>query len=65
MDNYTTYTNIESLKPNNVYKITTNKDTFLVKFLGRNKDDGLHFVLVSNGHTIVIQNKDIIDIFAA
>ena len=63
MDTYSTPSDIDSLKPNNIYKITTTKDTFLVKFLGRNKDNGFHFVLVSNGHTIVIQKKDIISLF--
>jgi hypothetical protein len=63
MENYTIQIDIATITPNNTYKITTNKTTFLAKFVGRNKNEGLHFVLDSNKHTIVINPSDIIAIY--
>ena len=63
MENYTNQIDITTITPNNTYKITTNKATFLAKFVGRNKNEGLHFVLDSNKHTIVISVSDIIAIY--
>jgi hypothetical protein len=67
MDKYSNQINTSELIVNNIYKITTSKNTFLVKFIGKNKNEGMHFVIVSsntsNGHTIVLQDKDIVSLF--
>jgi len=63
MENYTNQTDITKIIPNNTYKITTNNGDILAKFVGRNKNEGLHFVLESNQHTIVLNHSDIISIY--
>jgi hypothetical protein len=63
MENYTNEIDIATITTNNTYKITTKKNTFLAKFVGRNKNEGLHFVLESNKHTAVLNTSDIIAIY--
>jgi hypothetical protein len=63
MDNYSKQIDINTIVINNVYKLITNKNVFLAKFVGRNKNEGLHFVLESNKHTIVVNASDILSIY--
>jgi hypothetical protein len=63
MDNYSKQIDINTIVINNVYKLITNKNVFLAKFVGRNKNEGLHFILESNKHTIVINASDILSIY--
>jgi hypothetical protein len=63
MDNYSKQIDINTIVINNVYKLITNKNVFLAKFVGRNKNEGLHFILESNKHTIVINASDIFSIY--
>ena len=63
MENYTNQIEINTIIPRNTYKIVTSKTTFLAKFVGRNKNEGLHFTLESNNHTIVINPVDVIAIY--
>uniref|UniRef100_A0A6C0DAP2 Uncharacterized protein n=1 Tax=viral metagenome TaxID=1070528 RepID=A0A6C0DAP2_9ZZZZ len=63
MDKYTNQIEESTLVINNTYKITTKKGDILAKFVGRNKNEGLHFVLETNKHTVVINPSDIIAIY--
>ena len=63
MDNYANQIDIATIVPNNIYKIITRKGVILAKFTGRNKNEGLHFILESNKHTIVMNTSDILSIY--
>jgi len=63
MDNYSKQINIGTIVPNNIYKLKTKNGMILAKFAGRNKNEGLHFILESNKHTIVINMSDIFSIY--
>jgi hypothetical protein len=63
MDNYSKQIDINTIVINNVYKLITNKNVFLAKFVGRNKNEGLHFVLDANKHTIVLKVSEIQNIY--
>jgi len=69
MDSYNNKINPSELIVGNTYKIKTEKTTILANFTGRNKIDGLHFVIVSNdnsnGHTIVLEQKLVFSIFSS
>ena len=58
MDHYTNQIEVSELVINNIYKIRTNNGIILAKFVGRNKDEGLHFVLESNKHHVVLNKSD-------
>jgi hypothetical protein len=62
MDHYTNQIEVSELVINNIYKITTKKGILLAKFVGRNKNEGLHFALESNNHTVVIKVSEIKEI---
>jgi hypothetical protein len=62
MDN-TNPIDLTELVINNIYKLKTKNSMFLAKFVGRNKNEGLHFVLESNKHTIVVNASDILSIY--
>jgi len=62
MDN-TNPIDLSELVINNIYETKTKNGMFLAKFVGRNKNEGLHFVLESNKHTIVINASDILSIY--
>ena len=62
MDN-TNPIDVSELVINNIYKLKTKNGMFLAKFVGRNKNEGLHFILESNKHTIVINKSDNVDIY--
>jgi len=62
MDN-TNPIDLTELVINNIYKITTKKGTILAKFVGRNKNEGLHFVLNANKHTVVLKVSEIQNIY--
>lgn len=55
--------NSSELIVNNLYKLKTKNGIILAKFVGRNKNEGLHFVLESNKHTIVLNTSDITAIY--
>jgi hypothetical protein len=63
MDHYTNQIEVSELVINNIYKIRTKNGIILAKFVGRNKDEGLHFILQSNKHTVVMNTTDIIAIY--
>jgi hypothetical protein len=55
--------NSSELVINNLYNLKTKNGIILAKFVGRNKNEGLHFVLESNKHTIVLNISDITAIY--
>jgi hypothetical protein len=59
MDHHTNQIEVSELVINNIYKIRTNNGIILAKFTGRNKNEGLHFILESNKHHIVINTSDL------
>jgi hypothetical protein len=63
MNNYEKNIDVSELVINNVYKIATKKGMILAKFVGRNKNEGLHFVLDSNKHTVVLNVSEITNIY--
>jgi|LauGreDrversion2_5_1035112.scaffolds.fasta_scaffold733007_1 hypothetical protein len=63
MDKYANQIEESALVINNTYKITTKKGDILAKFVGRNKNEGLHFVLDANKHTIVLKVSEIQNIY--
>ena len=63
MNNNTNTIDLSELVINNTYKITTKKGTILAKFVGRNKNEGLHFILDSNKHTVVLKVSEITSIY--
>jgi hypothetical protein len=63
MDHYTNQIEVSELVIDNIYKIRTKNGIILAKFVGRNKDEGLHFILQSNKHTVVMNTTDIIAIY--
>jgi hypothetical protein len=63
MDKYANQIEESALVINNTYKITTKKGAILAKFVGRNKNEGLHFVLDANKHTIVLKVSEIQNIY--
>ena len=63
MNNNTNTIDLSELVINNKYKITTKKGTILAKFVGRNKNEGLHFILDSNKHTVVLKVSEITSIY--
>lgn len=54
---------VSELVINNIYKLKTKNGIVLAKFVGRNKNEGLHFILESNKHTIVMNASDIFSIY--
>jgi hypothetical protein len=62
MDN-TNPIDVSELVINNIYKLKTKNGIVLAKFVGRNKNEGLHFILESNKHTIVMNMSDIFSIY--
>ena len=63
MNNNANPIDVSELVINNIYKITTKKGTILAKFVGRNKNESLHFILQSNKHTVVSKVSEIQNIY--
>jgi hypothetical protein len=57
MEAYTKQIDVSAIKPNNVYKITTDKSSFLGKYQGRNKNEQYHFLDTSNNRLVVLDPK--------
>jgi hypothetical protein len=57
MEAYTKQIEVSGLKPNTVYKITTEKSSFLGKYQGRNKNEQYHFLDTSNNRLVVLDPK--------
>jgi hypothetical protein len=54
---------VSELVINNIYQLKTKNGIVLAKFAGRNKNEGLHFILESNKHIIVMNVSDIFSIY--
>jgi hypothetical protein len=57
METYTKQIETSEIKPNNIYKITTDKSSFLGKYQGRNKNEQYHFFDTETNRLVVLDPK--------
>lgn len=57
METYTKQIDATALKPSTIYKITTNKSSFLGKYQGRNKNEQFHFFDQATNRLVVLDPK--------
>jgi len=58
MEAYKKQIDVTALKPNTVYKITTDKSSFLGKYQGRNKNEQYHFLDTISNRLVVLDPKN-------